>query len=447
MVEYLENNSLIHPNLHGSRAGHSTATALTQLYDAWVEEVDMGNMVGVLLCDQSAAFDLCDHRILIEKLRLMGVDSPASDSFSSYLSERRQSCMIDGYLSAPMLIPQCGVPQGSIGGPILWLVFTCDQPDVTHTHPVNITDHTRGCINTSVPSSQSTKVPVIQKCGLMVGYVDDGALSFSSSSPATLSAVLSEKYKLMADWMNANKLVNNADKTHLMIMGSRRHNSIRQNISIMADGFSIKPSTTQRLLGGFLHQNLGWNQHLRDHKSSLINQLTQRMNGLRKVCANASFRTRLMVANGVILSKLTYLITLWGGAPQNLIKSLQVQQLVAARIVCGGQSQRWSRRQILEKVGWLSVRQLIFYFTVIQVHKTLSTGVPRDLYFALSREYTRNTRNAAAGQIKKIGRSTGTFQHRAAECFNSVPIDVRSRSVQAVKLKLKKRIRTNIPID
>ena len=130
----------------------------------------------------------------------------------------------------------------------------------------------------------------------------------------------------MADWMNANKLVNNADKTHLMIMGSRRHNSIRQNISIMADGFSIKPSTTQRLLSGFLHQNLGWNQHLRDHKSSLINQLTQRMNGLRKVCANASFRTRLMVANGVILSKLTYLITLWGGATQNLIKSLQVQQ-------------------------------------------------------------------------------------------------------------------------
>ena len=141
LVEFLENNSLIHPNLHGSRAGHSTATALTQLYDAWVEEVEMGNMVGVLLCDQSAAFDLCDHGLLIEKLKLMGVDSYASDWFLSYLSGRRQSCMIDGYLSAPMLIPQCGVPQGRIGGSILLLVFTCDQPDVAHTHPVYKRSH------------------------------------------------------------------------------------------------------------------------------------------------------------------------------------------------------------------------------------------------------------------------------------------------------------------
>ena len=60
LVQYLEENGLVHPNLHGSRAGHSTATALTQLYDTWVEEVEQGNMVGVLLCDQSAAFDLCD---------------------------------------------------------------------------------------------------------------------------------------------------------------------------------------------------------------------------------------------------------------------------------------------------------------------------------------------------------------------------------------------------
>ena len=101
LVEYLENNQLIHPNLHGSRTGHSTATALSQLYDTWVEEVEEGKMVGVLLCDQSAAFDLCDHLILIEKLRLMGVGDRAASWFLSYLSGRKQSCMVDGHLSAP----------------------------------------------------------------------------------------------------------------------------------------------------------------------------------------------------------------------------------------------------------------------------------------------------------------------------------------------------------
>ena len=69
LVEYLEQNKLIHPNLHGSRKGHNTSTALLQLYDRWIEELEEDKMVGVLFCDQSAAFDLCDHNILIQKLR------------------------------------------------------------------------------------------------------------------------------------------------------------------------------------------------------------------------------------------------------------------------------------------------------------------------------------------------------------------------------------------
>ena len=102
LVQYLEENDLVHPNLHGSRAGHSTATALTQLYDNWVEEVEQGKMVGVLLCDQSAAFDLCDHFLLIEKLKLMGVQEVAIDWFRSYLSKRKQSCMVVGTCHHPL---------------------------------------------------------------------------------------------------------------------------------------------------------------------------------------------------------------------------------------------------------------------------------------------------------------------------------------------------------
>ena len=85
LVQYLEENGLIHPNLHGSRAGHSTATALTQMYDTWVEQVEDGKMVGVLICDQSAAFDLCDHYLLVEKLRLMGLDDQTLIWIWSYL--------------------------------------------------------------------------------------------------------------------------------------------------------------------------------------------------------------------------------------------------------------------------------------------------------------------------------------------------------------------------
>ena len=100
LSKYLEENNIIHPNLHGSIPGHSTATALIQLYDRWVEEVEDDKMVGVLLCDQSAAFDLCDHNILVQKLRLMGVEDSAAAWILSYLSDRKQSCFIDGHLSS-----------------------------------------------------------------------------------------------------------------------------------------------------------------------------------------------------------------------------------------------------------------------------------------------------------------------------------------------------------
>ena len=66
--------------------------------------------------------------------------------FWSYLSGRKQSCCVDGQISEPINIPSCGVPQGSIGGPILWLVFTCDQPDVIHEHEVDGNDLQRGCV-------------------------------------------------------------------------------------------------------------------------------------------------------------------------------------------------------------------------------------------------------------------------------------------------------------
>ena len=304
LVEYLEHNRLIHPNLHGSRAGHNTSTALIQLlYDKWVEEVEDGKMVGVLFCDQSAEFDLCDHTIRIKKRRLIGLEADALSWIRSYLSNKKRSCFVDWELSYALNIFDCGVPQGSVGGPLIWLCFTCDQPDVVHDHPVDGQDLHRGC-------QAHAEGQVDQaECGELVGYVDDGAYSFAHSDPTVLSRVLTEKYNVLEDWMNNNKLVINPDKTHMMVIGTKKSAQLRQQVSMTAGGFCIKPTETEKLLGGQVHQSLKWNQHLADSKTSLIRQLTSRNNGLKKISRNAKFNTRLMVANGAVQSRLVYLIT------------------------------------------------------------------------------------------------------------------------------------------
>ena len=149
------------------------------------------------------------------------------------------------------------------------------------------------------------------------------------------------------------------------------------------------------------------------------------------------------------MSKLVYLITLWGGAQQYLMNALQVQQLVAARAVCGVGCWRWSKRKLLDKVGWLSVRQLVFFHTVLQAHKTLKSGVPKPLHQALSGQYPYQTRRATSGMIRQGEeyKAQSSFRYRATQCCNQVPASVRVGTLATVKRKLKQWIKSNIPID
>ena len=129
LAHFLENN-LWHPNHHGFRKNHSTATAIAQLYNFWIKNAEDTKLSAALLLDLSAAFDVVDHKILLDKLRLYGFSDKTIAWFKSYLENRKQVVVVESKTSDPKDVGEQGVPQGSILGPIPFLIFYTDFPDV-----------------------------------------------------------------------------------------------------------------------------------------------------------------------------------------------------------------------------------------------------------------------------------------------------------------------------
>ena len=135
----------------------------------------------------------------------------------------------------------------------------------------------------------------------------------------------------------------------------------------------IATSKTETLLGCKIHESMGFSEHILDSKDSLIKTLNQRIGALKQIKKAASFKAKLNIANGIIMSKILYLLPLYGGCPEYLISAIQSKQTEAMRHVTG---KRWvvpgrqyvSTAELLKKCGWLSIRQLSFYTTVLTVH-------------------------------------------------------------------------------
>ena len=144
---------------------------MIQLYDRWVDAADKGKFSGVTLLDMSAAFDVVDHSLLLQKLQLYGMNENSIKWMESYLSGTSQCVAIDGCLS-PFLPVDCGVPQGSILGPLMYVLFTNELPDVIHEEH----RHHDGQDQHHAPFQ--TDCP---ECGTLCCYADDGTYTLSSN--------------------------------------------------------------------------------------------------------------------------------------------------------------------------------------------------------------------------------------------------------------------------
>ena len=210
LFKFLINNNLLNPNQFGFRKGYSTDYALLQLYDKITESLsNREHIIGVFM----DLFDTLDHKW-----------------FSDYLSNRQQYVVFN-YVESQRLNITCGVPQGSILGPLLFIIY----------------------INDIVNSS-----PLLN----YIMFADDTNIFYSHKSIDTFNNILNIKLIKVSEWFKSNKLSLNISKTNFIHF--RNHNSPRVNCNLFIDNLTITEKTSTKFLGVTIDSNLRWNEHIRN---------------------------------------------------------------------------------------------------------------------------------------------------------------------------------------
>ena len=204
---------------------------------------------------------------------------------------------------------------------------------------------------------------------------------------------------------------------------------------------------------------MSFSKHIVDSKDSLIKTLNMRIGALKKIKKAASFKAKLNIANGIILSKILYLLPLYGGCPEYLLSAIQTKQTEAMRQVTG---KRWvvpgrqyvSTADILKECGWLSVRQFSFYTTVLSVHKTIVHKVPQLLHEKLTSGSRYETRRTAMHKVERtrvdqarLKLASTSYRWRGHQQHSSIPENLKDeRDLTVFKAGLKSWVRENVLI-
>ena len=392
--EYLDANKSLYEHQSGFRLLNSVATALLASTNDWYLNIDKGKYTGLIFIDLKKAFDTVDHKILLKKLKMHGVTGLEHDWFTSYLDNRKQFCRVDGTSSGVRGI-NCGVPQGSCLGPLLFLIYINDLPFS------------------------------LQKCHVSM-YADDTAISLSSKSIDDLQNDLNLDLLNLQDWLHANKLSLNVVKTQSLIIGSGPSIRMIENQPDAPPSFSIGDQdiemiTNTRYLGVQIDIKLNWGKHI-----DTIKTKANRALGLIKYSKKYLPSDILnKMYRGIVEPHLSYCCSVWGCCSESKLDVLQKIQNRAARIVTSSPYDA-SAAPIIQNLGWPTISDLIRKETATLTYKSLNSLAPdylSKLFAKCSDDRERFLRSSETDlkiPLLKTINGQKAFSYRGPKLWNSL---------------------------
>lgn len=400
--EYCIQHSAIHKDQFGFVPKSNTMTAVSNLVNDIYVGLDNRKKVACLFIDVRKAFDCVHHDLLVNKLRRSGFSINACKLIKSYLSNRTQVVRINGKSSSPRVI-KYGVPQGSILGPLLFILFVNDI----------------------------FRLPLKGKLQL---YADDASLLYTEENFETLRNNIEHDIKLLTEYFMRNHMAINLDKTNYIVFSLRGK---PQSIPINVNGTEIKQINSARYLGVIIDENLRWNLHTELVRSKISPYIF----ALRKLRHFISEKTAWKIYFAYIYPHLVYMNSIWGSAAEIHLQCIRTLQNKSIKII--------KRLPILFPTNQLynshtlPLSLLNKYEICLFIYKIANNLIKTNLELTLvSNIHDRITRSVANNNLYPVRCRTTLAQNgimsRGILLYNMLPMDIRN-TVNIIIFKQKLR--------
>ena len=300
LYDFLDEHNILYEHQFGFRKFYSTGYSLIEITEKIKNTIDNGKYGCGIFIDLKKAFDTVNHKILLTKLEHYGIRGNILKWFESYLSNRKQFVFYNG-VSSDIASFTCGVPQGSVLGPLLFLIYINDLPNI------------------------SSKLSFFL-------FADDTNIYYESNNLIELEKTINKELKLLSLWLNLNRLALNVSKTNFVIFRSPKK-PLNHNVVLIMNRKAIDQKDHVKYLGVLMDQHLSWKYQI----SNVSKKISRGTGILAKLKGNMNRDLLVNIYYCLVFSYLSYGVEAWGSACQSDLSKINVLQKKAVRIITGNQ--------------------------------------------------------------------------------------------------------------